>query len=167
VLWSLLILWIAATGPSSLAQSSKLVVAPSSGKALCSALTPGDFNNAGLPVTRIGAANIDGPASADCVYESKGAKVEFDIFFPAGSNIEEVDATERTVIAEVESDGKKEAVKISKADHAHFLPAPINKRLSIVVRKGSTVFNIDVPDGPNARQQLTTLAELVLSRLKQ
>jgi len=154
-------------GPPSLAQSSNNVVAPSSGKALCSALTPADFTNAGLLVTRIAAANIDSPASAYCVYESKVGKVEFDIFFPAGSNTEEVDATERTVIAEAENGGKKEAVKVSGADHAYFVPVPINKDLSIVVRKRSTVFNIDVPEGPNARQQLITLAQIVLGRLKQ
>jgi polyphosphate kinase 2 (PPK2 family) len=38
---------------------------------------------------------------------------------------------------------------------------------SIVVRKGTTVFNISIPRGPQARQQLVALSEVVVSRLKQ
>src|SRR5262249_33776669 len=59
-------------------------IKPSSGKALCSALTPEDFTKAGVAVSALRQANLDGSDGAYCVYESKAGNVEFDIFFPAG-----------------------------------------------------------------------------------
>jgi hypothetical protein len=140
-------------------------IAPSSGKALCSALTPADFIKVGVPVTRAGEPNLDNQANAYCVYESKAGKVEFDIFFPAGSTSDEINATERTVIGEA-GGGKSDVVKLTGADHGRFVPVPGNGALSIVVRRGSAVFNVDVPQSANARQQLTELAQIVLTRLK-
>ena len=141
-------------------------IAPASGKALCSALTVVDFNKVGMPVTRAGAANLDGPANAYCVYESKAGKVEFDIFFPAGENSREVDATERTAIGEAGS-AKIKNVSVTGADRARLVPVTSSGSLSIVVRKGTAVFNIDVPNSAFAQDQLIILARTVLGRLKQ
>lgn len=119
-----------------------------------------------MPVTRAGAANLDGPANAYCVYESKAGKVEFDIFFPAGENSREVDATERTAIGEAGS-AKIKNVSVTGADRARLVPVTSSGSLSIVVRKGTAVFNIDVPNSAFAQDQLVILARLVLGRLKQ
>ncbi len=140
------------------------VVAPSSGKAMCSALTPADFTKAGVPVAALRQANVDGSDGAYCVYESKAGNVEFDIFFPAGATPAEVAATEKTVLGEV--GGKAESVQIAGADAAQ-IPMTIDKTASIVVRKGKAVFDINIPKSANARQQLIALAQIVLGRIKQ
>jgi hypothetical protein len=142
-------------------------VGPSSGKALCSALTAADFTKAGVPVSALSQANLDGTDSAYCVYASKAPKnnVEFDIFFPAGGNAVDVQATEKTVLGEVGA--KAEPVKIAGADNAQFVLNPSDPTGSIVVRKGKAVFGINIPKGPDVRKQLVALAEIVLARLKQ
>lgn len=140
-------------------------VAPSSGKALCSALTPADFTKAGVPVSSLAQANLDGNDGAYCVYKSSAEKVEFDIFFPAGANPKEVDATEKTVMGE--GGCRHEAVRVPGADDAQICPGTASDPPSIVVRKGKAVFDIVVPGGAKARQQLIDLALVVLGRLKQ
>jgi len=146
-------------------RSAAQSVAPSSGKALCSALTPGDFTKAGVPVSALGQANLDGTDGAYCVYQSKAGKVEFDIFFPAGANPKEVDATEKTVMGE--GGCRHEAVRLPGADDAQICPgATVKDPPSIVVRKGKAVFDIVIPSGAHARQQLLDLAQIVLSRLQ-
>lgn len=142
-------------------------VPPSSGKAMCSALTPADFAKAGVPVTRLKEANLDGTDSAYCVYESKAGKVEFDIFYPAGANANEIKATERTMLSEI--GGKFVPAAVPGADEAKTnVAAPKNAdSASIGVRKGKAVFDINIPQGPKALRQLLTLSEVVLSRLKQ
>lgn len=145
-------------------QSPAHLVAPSSGKEMCSALSPADFTKAGVPVSALRQANLDGTDGAYCVYESKAGNVEFDIFFPAGANPGDVLATEKTVLGEVGS--KAESVSIAGADAAQ-IPMTTDKTASIVVRKGKAVFDINIPKSANARQQLLELAQIVLSRLKQ
>jgi hypothetical protein len=140
-------------------------VVPSSGKALCSALTAADFTKAGVAVSSLKQANLDGPNGAYCVYDSKAGSVEFDIFFPAGSNAIEVLATEKTVLGEVGA--KAEPVKMAGTDSAQLVLNPSDPTGSIVVRKGKAVFDINIPKGPNVRQQLVALAQIVLGRLKQ
>jgi hypothetical protein len=136
----------------------------SSGKALCSALTPADFAKAGVPVSALRQANLDGTDGAYCVYVSKAGNVEFDIFFPAGATPGEVSATEKTVLGEV--GGKSESVSIPGADNAQIILAS-GPSASIVVRRGKAVFDINIPRSGNARQQLIALAQIVLGRLKQ
>jgi hypothetical protein len=138
-------------------------ITPSSGKALCSALTPADFTKAGVPVSALRQANLDGADGAYCVYASKAGNVEFDIFFPAGATPGEVSATEKTVLGEV--GGKSESLQITGADNAQIVLA--GPSASIVVRKGKAVFDINIPKSANARQQLIALAQIVLGRLKQ
>lgn len=148
------------------AQSATRNVAPSSGKALCSALTPADFTKSGVPVSALSQANLDGPEGAYCVYKSSG-KVEFDIFFPAGANANEIKATEKTVLGE--GGGKYSPVQLAGADAAHLTLSLADQPANacIVVRSRKAVFDIVVPGGPRARNQLLGLAQLVLSRLKQ
>src|SRR6476661_920283 len=142
-------------------------IAPSSGKAMCSALTPGDFTKAGVPVQSLTQANLDGNDGAYCVYQSKAGKVEFDIFFLAGKTPQEVIATEKTVLGE--GGAKYEHLQLSGADNAQISMALPDQPASavIVVRKGKAVFDIMIPRSAGARQQLQQLAQIVLGRLKQ
>ncbi len=145
------------------AQPKAPVVAPSSGKALCSALRPADFTKAGVSVSALRQANVDGSDGAYCVYESKAGNVEFDIFFPAGATPAEIAGTETTVLGEV--GGKTESVQMAGADVARILTTT-DKTASIVVRKGKAVFDINIPKSAGARQQLIELAQMVLTRIK-
>ena len=148
-------------------QSGAGSVAPSSGKALCAALTPADFTSAGVPVSSLEQANLDGNDGAYCVYKSKAGKVEFDIFFPAGKNAAEISATEKTVIGE--GGGQYHPIKLAGADDAHIsLAMPdLPGSSGIVVRKGKAVFDIVIPKGASAQKQLEALAKIVIGRLKQ
>ena len=160
------VLALAATSPAS-AQAGAHSIAPSSGKALCSALASADFTKAGVPVQALSQANLDGNDAAYCVYQSKAGKVEFDIFFLAGKTPQEVSATEKTVLGE--GGGKYEHLQLAGADDAQLSLAMPDQPASavIVVRKGKAVFDIMIPRSSGARQQLQQLAQLVLGRLKQ
>lgn len=151
---------------TALGAQSDPAIKPASGKALCSALTVVDFNKVGMPVIRAGAVNLDSPANAYCVYESKAGKVEFDIFFPAGENSREVDATEQRIIGEAGS-AKMKYVSVTPTDRGRLVPVASSGSMSIVVRKGTAVFNIDIPNSAFAQDQLVVLARIVLGRLKQ
>ena len=149
------------------AQPAARSVAPASGKSLCSALTPADFTRAGVPVLALSQANLDGPEGAYCVYKSSAGKVEFDLFFPAGANANEIKATEKTVLGE--GGGKYSPVQIAGADAAQITLSLADQPANacIVVRSRRAVFDIMIPGGAKARQQLLGLAQTVLSRLKQ
>ena len=142
-------------------------VAPSTGKAMCSALTPADCTKAGVPVQSLSQANLDGNDGAYCVYQSKAGKVEFDLFFLAGKTPQEVSATEKTVLGE--GGAKYEHLQLPGADDAQISMAPPDQPASalIVVRKGKAIFDIMIPRSAGARQQLQQLAQIVLGRLKQ
>jgi hypothetical protein len=142
------------------------VVQPASGKEMCAALMPVDFTRAGVPVSGLLNANTDDNDSAYCVYDSKAGKVEFDIFYPAGDSPVAVKGVEKTVLAEV--GGKFTPVPLPGADSAQTNLAVPGKQpsASIAVRKNAAVFTVNIPQGPNARQQLLTLAQTVLSRLE-
>lgn len=152
-----------AAGPQAAAK-----VAPSSGNGMCAALTAADFVKVGVPVTALngGSPNPE-KGSAYCTYASKTAKgIEFDIFYPAGADPEEAKNAERASMGDI--GGKFEPIQVAGADDAHTNVAAPKDRdsASIVVRKGVAVFDINIPQSANARQQLITLAETVLSRLK-
>jgi hypothetical protein len=153
--------------PFIIAQSGARSVAPASGKAMCSALMPVDFRKAGVPVSALKEANLDGSEGAYCVYSSNAGKVEFDIFFPAGANAAEVNATEKTVLGE--GGARFQPAQLAGADDALIsLSMPdLPGSAGIVVRKGRAVFDIVLPRGANSRQQLLALAQIVLARLKQ
>jgi hypothetical protein len=88
--------------------------------------------------------------------------VEYDIFFPAGGNAEEISNTERATLGD--AGGKYEPVRLDGADRAQI---NLTGDAIIVVRKGKAVFDIGIPKTSNARQQLLALAQVVLVRLKQ
>ena len=143
-------------------------IAPSAGKALCLALTPEDFTRAGVPVTVLDQANLDGNDGAYCVYRSKAGKVEFDLFFPAGSSPNEVAATEKTVLGE--GGARYERVQLPGADSAQLtlsVSGQPNPSAAIVVRRGKAVLSLLLPRTDKVREQLLALAQIALGRLKQ
>lgn len=150
------------------AQAAARSVSPSSGKALCSALTPEDFTKAGVAVAALEQANTDGNDGAYCVYRSKAGKVEFDLFFPAGSSPNEVAATEKTVLGE--GGGKYERIQLAGADSAQItlsVSGQPNPSAAIVVRRGKAVLSLLLPHSDKVREQLQALAKTALGRLKQ
>jgi hypothetical protein len=152
--------------PSAAAQARS--VAPSSGKGLCSALTPEDFTKAGVAVTALDKANLDGTEGAYCLFRSKTGKVEFDVFFPAGATPAEVQSTEKTVLGE--GGDKYEHIQLAGADSAWLalsVSGQPNPSAAIVVRRGKAVLALLLPSSSQARQQLTSLAQTALGRLKQ
>jgi hypothetical protein len=146
----------------SLAQS----IAPASGKAMCSALGPADFNNAGVPISRLANANLDDSRSVYCVYDGGGVKSELDLYYPAGDTPAQAQNAVRA--AQRAIGGTFELVRVAGADEATSNAASPKgaDAASIVVRKGTTVFNISVPHGSKAQQQLIALSEIILKRLK-
>jgi hypothetical protein len=148
------------------ASSTPPSIAPNSGKQLCSALTPADFNKEGIPVTSLGAANIDSPNNVYCMYNNKGGQPELDIFYPAGDTPQEVQNTERTLWAEV--GGKFVRIDLPGADSANINLAVPGKQpsASIAVRWKNAVFTLNVPSSANMQQQLLELAKIVLNRLQ-
>jgi hypothetical protein len=158
---------LALAAGSAAAQAGAHTIAPSSGKAMCSALMPADFTKAGVPVQSLSQANLDDNDGAYCVYQSKAGKVEFDIFFLTGKTPQEVIATEKTVLGE--GGAKYEHLQLPGADNAQISMAMPDQPASavIVVRKGKAVFDIMIPRSAGARQQLQQLAQIVLGRLKQ
>jgi len=158
---------LALAAVSAAAQTGAHSIAPSTGKAMCSALTPADFTKAGVPVQSLSQANVDGNDGAYCVYQSKAGKVEFDIFFLAGKTPQEITSTEKTVLGE--GGAKYEQLKVPGADNAQISLAMPDQPASavIVVRQGKAVFDIMIPRSASARQQLQQLAQIVLDRLKQ
>jgi hypothetical protein len=145
-------------------------IAPSSGKALCSALAPADFAKADVPVSSFVSANLypaDG-SGAYCTYKGDGGNnVEFDVFYPAGNTPEEVRATEKTMLSDG-SGGKSQPIVIPGADSAQInLAIPGSPTsASITVRKSATVFAIYIPANRKAQEQLVSLAHTVLTRLQ-
>jgi hypothetical protein len=147
-------------------QSPGQTIAPASGKTMCSALTPADFTKAGVPVSRFRGAGLDDNSSVYCTYDSKAEKIEFDIYYPAGDTPAEAQNAERAAQAAI--GGKFEPVHVAGADEATTnAGSQKDGDASIVVRKGTTVFNLSIPHGAQARQQLVALSEKVVSRLKQ
>lgn len=148
------------------AHSSGQTIAPASGKAMCSALTPEDFIRAGVPVLRLQEANLDDAKSAYCIFEGKSGKVEMDIYDPAGDTPAE--AQNATRAAQAAIGGQFQTVLVEGADEASSNATSQGATdSSIVVQKGTTVFNISIPKAADAQQQLVKLSEIVISRLKQ
>lgn len=134
---------------------------------MCSALTAADFTKAGVPVSRLREANLDDNKSAYCIYDGKAAKIELDIFYPAGDTAAEGQNAARAAQGAI--GGKFESVHVTGADEASTNASSPEGTgaASIVVRKGTTVFNISIPASAQAREQLVKLSEIVVSRLQQ
>lgn len=140
-------------------------IAPSTGKAMCSALAPADFMKVGVAISRMATPNADNNENVYCTYEGKVKKVEFDIFYPAGETVDEAKNAERAAMGSI--GGNFAPVHPAGADEAHSNALHgYQGSASIVVRKGTAVFDINIPEGPKAEQQLDELARIVLSRMK-
>jgi hypothetical protein len=143
-------------------------IAPKSGPALC-ALTPADFQAAGVTGAAKPKANVqDAGAGAYCVYAGKSGAtggIELDVFYPAGANATEVQATYVTAIGE--GGDPLKPIKLDGADEARWAPAAVSGGppfATIAVRRGQLVFLLSFPSGKNAQAQLTKLAAIVLKR---
>jgi hypothetical protein len=143
-------------------------IPPGSGALMC-ALTPADFQAAGIPNASKPTANVqDKGAGVYCVYAGKSSAtggIELDVFYPAGANGAEVKATYETAIGE-SSTGLK-PIAIAGADEARWAPSAVSGGPpfgTIAVRRGSLVFVLGVPANPKAQEQLTKLAQAVLAR---
>ena len=118
---------------SAAGQADARSIAPSTGKAMCSALTPADFTKAGVPVQSLSQANLDGNDGAYCVYQSKAGKVEFDIFFLAGKTPQEISGTEKTVLGE--GGAKYEHLQLPGADDVHPMSVDVGDPLACAARR--------------------------------
>lgn len=156
-----------------LAQKKSAIVAaaqikPSSGRAMCAALSVSDFVKAGVPMTATAAQNSDDETNAYCGYQGKSGSAELDIFFPAGDTPVAAIGTERTIYGE--AGGHFTSVSIPNVEGVQSaqicLTVPGKKPAAgIVVRKDLVVFALYIPANPSAREQLLSLAQTVLSRL--
>lgn len=140
-------------------------ISPSTGKDMCAALAPADFAKAGVIMDATGMQSSDDATNAYCGYKGKTGEAEFDIFYPAGDNAVAAIGTERTIYGEV--GGHFQPISVPGTDSAQINLAVPGKKpaASIVVRRGLAVFALYIPPGPNARQQLLSLAQTVFGRL--
>jgi hypothetical protein len=145
-------------------------IAPKSGAAMCGALTPADFQSAGIANAVKPSANVsDAGASAYCVYAGKSAAtggIELDVFNPAGTTVADAKGTFKTAIDE--SSSAMKPIAIAGADEAQWSPAAKSGGppfATITVRRGMLVFSLSVSASANAQSQLTKLAALALQRL--
>jgi len=145
-------------------------IAPKSGAALCGALTVADFQGVGLSQAAPPSVNlVDAGAGAYCVYAGKSAAtggIELDVFYPAGATPAEAKATEDTAAGE--SGGSALApIPLAGADSARWSPKAVSGGppfATLVARRGTLVFVLGIPAGPNAQAQLLKLAALALKR---
>lgn len=156
--------------PLAFAQNKKTAnapttIEPSSGKAMCSALLLADFTKAGVPMTSIATQSSDDETNAYCGFNGKAGSAELDVFLPAGDTPVVAIGVERTIYGE--AGGRFQPITVPGVDSAQINLAVPGKRpaAGIVVRRGLAVFALYIPISPNARQQLLSLAQTVLSRL--
>ncbi len=146
-------------------------IAKGSGAQMC-VLTQHDFQAFGTIVESKPTVNLDdNGASAYCVYRGKSGAtggVELDVFYPAGSNADEIANTWKATLgsdpgaqyAPEEVPGADESVySLSVPQPGHF-PFAAN-----AVRRGDLIFTISLPSGPLAKTELLKLSQTVLSRL--
>lgn len=140
-------------------------IEPSSGKAMCAALSVTDFVKAGVPMTAIADQSSDDETNAYCGFQGKNGGAELDIFLPAGDTEVVAIGVERTIYGE--AGGRFQPVSVPGVDSAQInLSVPGKKpRAGVVVRRGLAVVSLYIPANPNAREQLLSLAQTVLSRL--
>lgn len=146
-------------------------VAKGSGAQMC-VLTQHDFQSLGIAVESKPAVNLDdNGASAYCVYRGKSGAtggVELDVFYPSGSNAEEIGNTWKATLgsdpgAQYEPEhlrGVDESVyslEVPQAGHPAFA--------ANAVRRGDLIFTISLPSSPMSKAELLKLSQLVLSRL--
>jgi hypothetical protein len=108
-------------------QAPGQTIAPASGKAMCSALTPDDFIKAGVPVSQLREANLDDEKIVYCVYDSKAGEVELDMYYPAGDTPGEAQNSMRAVQGAI--GGKFEAVQVAGSEEASTNARPRKVRI--------------------------------------
>lgn len=140
-------------------------IEPSSGKAMCAALSVADFVKAGVPMTAVADQSSDDETNAYCGFQGKNGGAELDIFLPAGDTPVVAIGVERTIYGE--AGGRFQPITVPGVDSAQINLAVPGKKpaAGIVVRRGLAVFALYILPSPNAREQLLSLAQTVLSRL--
>jgi hypothetical protein len=135
---------------------------------MCAALTAADLKSVGLnpDPSPPRPPNSPDPGSAYCTYTKAWVKdggIEFDIF-DAGADAK---ATVATILGE---SGPMQPAGLSGVEES-LLALSANaggpaRHASLVVRDRGLVFSLAIPTGAKAKEQLFTLAKLVLDRVK-
>lgn len=136
---------------------------------LCAAITVEDLRAVGLqPDLDMPSVNpsddADDSVGAYCGYTSASAAmggIEFDVFYD-----DQPLAIQRTILGE--GGGEMTPAGLPDVDESLLglsITAGGPPFASILVRRANCVFTIGIPTGPNARDQLLTLAGLALQRL--
>ena len=158
-----------AASPGAVAGATSVVGPASTGHAvqpgetLCGLLGPGDFAAVGLSAAGVPTLNGDGSTEAYCVYagtSSATGGLEFDAFTSANA-AGSVDVY-TTVLGE--SDGGVPVAELAGVDDAELSLDAGGTFANIAVRAGRLVFDIGLPRGSGARDQLLALSRLVLER---
>ncbi|HEY8209299.1 MAG TPA: hypothetical protein VIG99_17545 [Myxococcaceae bacterium] len=141
-------------------------VALGSGAKMCEALTVADLKAAGLAPDAKGlSANVPEPTSAYCVYAGKSGAtggIELDLFDAAG----DVKGTWETILGEM---APPKPAGLPGTDESVIDLEAVSggpKFAVLVARRGNLVFSLSLPAGPKAKDQLFSLAKLVLARVK-
>lgn len=133
------------------------------GESLCGLLGPGDFAAVGLPAAGVPTLSGDGSTEAYCVYagtSSATGGLEFDAFTSADA-AGSVDVY-TTVLGE--SAAGVPVPELAGVDAADLSLDAGGTFASIAVRAGRLVFDIGLPRGSGARDQMLALSRLVLER---
>ena len=141
-------------------------VALGTGPKMCAALTAADFTAVGLSPDPAPPRppNSDDKTSAYCTYTKAfpvAGGLEFDIFDGEADPVGVV----KTILAE---GGKPTRAELAGVDESLLALSPGQKGVtmaSLVVRHRRLVFAITIPSTPNAKEQLVSLAKVVLSRV--
>jgi hypothetical protein len=137
-------------------------IAPGTSTHMCGALTAADLGAVGLrPELQQPEANPGDPpdSGAYCSFtRAAGANggIEFDIFYPADHSVYQ------TVVAEGGGSVSRQPTGLAGIDEASI--QDMGKGAGINVRRGTLVFAISIPSGPRSRDQLVSLATVVLGR---
>ncbi len=155
-----------------LALTSSASIAKGSGAQMC-VLTQHDFQTFGVAVDTKPTVNLDeNGASAYCVYRGKSGAtggVELDVFYPAGSNAEDIANTWKATLgsdpgAQYEPEhvpGARESV------YSLSVPQPGHPAFAAnAVRRGDLIFTLSLPASPAAKNELLRLSEIVLSHFQ-
>ena len=142
-----------------------------SGAQMC-VLTQHDFQTFGTVVEAKPTVNLDdNGASAYCVYRGKSGAtggVELDVFYPAGSNADEIANTWKATLGS-DPGTQYEPEHVPGTDESAFslnVPQPGHVPFAAnAVRRGDLIFTISLPSSPVAKTELLKLSQVVLSRL--
>lgn len=157
---------------SAINAASAASVAKGSGPQMC-VLTQHDFQSLGITVESKPTVNLDeNGANAYCVYRGKSGAtggVELDVFYPAGSNAEEIANTWKATLGS-DPGAQYEPERIPRVDESVYsleVPQPGHPAFAAnAVRRGDLIFTISLPSGPNAKNQLLRLSQIVLSHFE-